>query len=81
MVLLQDYTSKTKEEALEKKPFATFTITIDNVTGPYGKIDKASTIEEICGSGIVDKQLVYVYADKAGLIPYDKDTFPTIIIK
>lgn len=81
LVLLQDYTSKTKEEALGKKPFATFTITIDNVTGPYGKIDKASTIEEICGSGIVDKQLVYVYADKAGLIPYDKDTFPTIIIK
>lgn len=81
LVLLQDYTSKTKEEALEKKPFATFTITIDNVTGPYGKIDKASTIEEICGSGIVDKQLVYVYADKAGLIPYDEDTFPTIIIK
>lgn len=81
LILLQDYTSKTKEEALEKKPFATFTITLDNVTGPYGKIDNTSTIEEICGSGIVDKQLVYVYADKAGLIPYDEDTFPTIIIK
>lgn len=81
LILLQDYTSKTKEEALEKKPFATFTITIDNVTGPYGKIDKSSTIEEICGSGIVDKQLVYVYADKAGVIPYDEDTFPSIIIK
>lgn len=80
LILLQDYTSKTKEEALEKKPFATFTITLDNVTVPYGKIDNTSTIEEICGSGIVDKQLVYVYADKAGLIPYSKDTFPSIII-
>ena len=79
LILLQDHTS----EFNEKNPFATFNITIDNVTGPYGKIESGQTMEDICASQIADKQLVYMYVDKAtpSLIPYTDDKYPTITIK
>ena len=83
VILLQDHTSASTEEFNEKNPFATFNITIDNVTGPYGKIESGQTMEDICASQIVDKQLVYMYVDKATptLIPYASDKYPTITIK
>ena len=83
VILLQDHTSASTEEFNEKNPFATFNITIDNVTGPYGKIGSGQTMEDICASQIVDKQLVYMYVDKATptLIPYAPDKYPTITIK
>ena len=83
VILLQDHTSASTEEFNEKNPFATFNITIDNVTGPYGKIGSGQTMEDICASQIVDKQLVYMYVDKATptLIPYASDKYPTITIK
>ena len=83
VILLQDHTSASTEEFNEKNPFATFNITIDNVTGPYGKIESGQTMEDICASQIVDKQLVYMYVDKATptLIPYVSDKYPTITIK
>ncbi len=83
LVLLQDHTSASTEEFNEKNPFATFNITIDNVTGPYGKIASGQTMEDICASQIADKQLVYTYVDKAtpSLIPYTSDKYPTITIK
>ena len=83
VILLQDHTSASTEEFNEKNPFATFNITIDNVTGPYGKIGSGQTMEDVCASQIVDKQLVYMYVDKATptLIPYTSDKYPTITIK
>ena len=83
VILLQDHTSASTEEFNEKNPFATFNITIDNVTGPYGKIGSGQTMEDICASQIVNKQLVYMYVDKATptLIPYASDKYPTITIK
>ena len=83
VILLQDHTSASTEDFNEKNPFATFNITIDNVTGPYGKIESGQTMEDICASQIVDKQLVYMYVDKATptLIPYASDKYPTITIK
>lgn len=83
LILLQDHTSASTEEFNEKNPFATFNITIDNVTGPYGKIESGQTMEDICASQIADKQLVYTYVDKAtpSLIPYTSDKYPTITIK
>ena len=83
VILLQDHTSASTEEFNEKNPFATFNITIDNVTGPYGKIGSGQAMEDICASQIVDKQLVYMYVDKATptLIPYASDKYPTITIK
>ena len=71
------------EEFNEKNQFATFNITIDNVTGPYGKIASGQTMEEICASQNAEKQLVYMYVDKATptLIPYTSDKYPTITIK
>lgn len=83
LILLQDHTSTSTEVFNEKNPFATFNITIDNVTGPYGKIASGQTMEDICASQIVDKQLVYMYVDKATptLIPYASDKYPTITIK
>ena len=83
LILLQDHTSASTEEFNEKNPFATFNITIDNVTGPYGKIASGQTMEEICASQNAEKQLVYMYVDKATptLIPYASDKYPTITIK
>ena len=83
LVLLQDHTSTSTEVFNEKNPFATFNITIDNVTGPYGKIASGQTMEEICASQNAEKQLVYMYVDKATpvLIPYASDKYPTITIK
>ncbi len=39
-------------------------------------------MEDICASQIADKQLVYMYVDKATptLIPYTDDKYPTITI-
>ena len=83
LVLLQDHTSTSTEVFNEKNPFATFNITIDNVTGPYGKIASGQTMEDICASQNAEKQLVYMYVDKATptLIPYTSDKYPTITIK
>ena len=83
LILLQDHTSTSTEVFNEKNPFATFNITIDNVTGPYGKIASGQAMEDICASQIVEKQLVYMYVDKATptLIPYASDKYPTITIK
>lgn len=83
LVLLQDHTSTSTEVFNEKNPFATFNITIDNVTGPYGKIASGQNMEDICASQNAEKQLVYMYVDKATptLIPYASDKYPTITIK
>ena len=83
LILLQDHTSTSTEVFNEKNPFATFNITIDNVTGPYGKIASGQTMEDICASQNAEKQLVYMYVDKAtpALIPYASDKYPTITIK
>ena len=83
LILLQDHTSTSTEVFNEKNPFATFNITIDNITGPYGKIASGQTMEEICASQNAEKQLVYMYVDKATptLIPYASDKYPTITIK
>lgn len=83
LILLQDHTSTSTEVFNEKNPFATFNITIDNVTGPYGKIASGQTMEEICASQNAEKQLVYMYVDKAtpALIHYASDKYPTITIK
>lgn len=83
LILLQDHTSTSTEVFNEKNPFATFNITIDNVTGPYGKIASGQTMEDICASQNAEKQLVYMYVDKATptLIPYASDKYPTITIK
>ena len=83
LILLQDHTSTSTEVFNEKNPFTTFNITIDNVTGPYGKIASGQTMEEICASQNAEKQLVYMYVDKATptLIPYASDKYPTITIK
>lgn len=86
LILLQDHTSTSTEEFNEKNPFATFNITIDNVTGPYGKITKGDTMENMCGSSIADKQLIYLYGDHCGegntasLIPYSKEVYPTVVL-
>lgn len=86
LILFQDYTSKTRDEIINNKPFSTLNVTIDNVTGPYGKISNNLTMEEICASGVDEKQLIYMHGDhysetnKAALIPYSEDMYPKIII-
>lgn len=83
LILLQDHTSANYDEFDSKNPFGSFSITLDNVTGPYGKIESGQAMEDICASHIANKQLVYMYVDKASprLIPYSELKYPTIIIK
>lgn len=81
MAMMQDYTSKTSEEAQANNLFGNGKITINiiNCVGPNGKITMPNDISEICGSKD-EKQLVYVYYSKGGLIDYDSSKYPIVNI-
>lgn len=87
-ILLQDYTTKytsASENPATANLFAPEKITINfkNCYGPQGKI--MGSVEDICGSGIADKQVIYVYANyekegnKAAVVPFgDGSRYPTV---
>lgn len=78
-IIFQDYTSKTAQEAQEANQFGKLTLNIQNLTKPDGAVLNTEDIPSICGTG--DKnQVLYVYVDKEGLIPYG-DRYPAITIK
>ncbi|MBQ8132432.1 MAG: hypothetical protein IJ193_08075 [Bacilli bacterium] len=73
-LLLQDYTSKTAEEAEAANRFANLEIVFENCYGPGGmKIE--GTAENLVGG---DNQVVYMYRDKGGIVAYDATKFPKI---
>ena len=81
MILCQDYTS-TKAKVDTNNLFAPskISISIENCTGPNGKIN-FGTPESVSGTGDLN-QLLYVYRDKGTpkLLPYtdNADKYPTI---
>ena len=82
-LLLEDYTSGTKEKEEENNLFAPDKITINfiNCYGPNGKI-MASSPSEVCGTKDVKTQVVYVYNDAGGSVAYeDGSRYPTITFK
>jgi hypothetical protein len=81
MLLLQDYTSKSEEEAIESKQFHNLIINIQNCTKPDGtKITAPANMADICATGD-ENQLIYMYDDWRGVIPYDENIYPTINIR
>lgn len=76
MLVMQDYTSKTAEEAIKNNRFANLTIRFIDCYGPYGRITE-KPLEEICGSQD-SNQLMYIYS-KEGIVPYSKDRYPKVL--
>ena len=76
--LLQHYTSKNAAEVETNNLFANMTINIQNLVKPDGTTLQPVDPALICGSG--NNQIIYLYADKVGLIGYDANRYPTINI-
>ncbi len=84
LICCQDYTSKTAEEAIANNLFGAdkVTININNLVGPYGKVEAPADMAEVCGSKLVEKQLIMVTVDKnGGLQPYNEANFPKLNIQ
>ena len=82
-LMFQDYTSGSTEAETENNLFGPdkITVNVTNCYGPDGKKISASNIADVCGTG-KDGQLIYVYCDKSGVIPYgDGSRYPIINIK
>ena len=82
MIIMEDYTSKSNEEAISNNLFGDNKITINiiNCIGPNGKkITAPSDLSTICGTGD-EKQIIYVYYDEGGLVAYGKSKYPIINI-
>ena len=77
MILLQDYTSTSAEQANEDNQFAKLTINIQNCTGPNGKITPLD-LATICGTQ-KDDQLIYMWDNYRKHTAYG-DKYPTITI-
>ena len=72
-LLLEDYTSKTKEEYLEQKRFHNLDIQFVNCYGPFGKIE--GTAEELFAAG--EKRVAVLSVDADHLFPtYNEAEFP-----
>ena len=79
MILLQDYTSKSQEEAAASEQFKKITINIQNCTKPDGtKITMPEDLSTICGSQD-ENQILYLYDAYRGVVPYNTQ-YPTINI-
>lgn len=72
-LLLEDYTSKTKEEYFEQKRFHNLDIQFVNCYGPFGKIE--GTAEELFAAG--EKRVAVLSVDADYLVPtYNEAEFP-----
>ena len=72
-LILEDYTSKTKEEYLEQKRFHNLDIQFVNCYGPFGKIE--GTAEELFSNN--ENQVAYIYVDADLSLPaYNEAEFP-----
>lgn len=83
MVILEDYTSKSAEESKTADRFNADKVTINiiNCNGPQGKITAPEDMSTIIGSQD-QNQLIYVYNDKEGFVPYqdNEKRYPKIVI-
>lgn len=77
LLLLQDYTSKTAEDAIANNLFGEGKISISfkNVRYPNGEAIVPEDAGQICVGGDMP-QVVYVYRDKGGMVSYDETTYP-----
>ena len=78
MILLQDYTSHSAEEANEVNQFAKLTINIMNVTKPDGNKIQPIELSSICGSRD-ENQIIYMW-DSYRMHTNYGDKYPTINI-
>lgn len=78
MILLQDYTSTSAEEADENNQFAKITINIQNCTKPDGSKLENCDLKDICGTQD-DKQIIYMWDEYRNHVSYS-DKYPKINI-
>jgi hypothetical protein len=82
LVLCEDYTAKTADEATTANRYAPdkLTINIENCTIAGQKAVMPADPAAVFGQN-VDGNLVTVYADKGGIVAYDAARYPTINIR
>jgi hypothetical protein len=80
MILMQDYTSGSKEAANQNNQFAKLTINIQNCTKPDGtKIVPVEDLSTIC-SCKNNNQILYIWDSWRNFTEYSAEYFPTINI-
>ena len=81
MILFQDYTSKSQEEAVENNLFGPdkITINIENFEIGGNKIETPEDIATVCGTKDAN-QLFYAYNGYEGVLAYGSDRYPKINI-
>lgn len=89
-MILQDYTSGTKEKEEENNLFSSDKVKVNfiNCTGPYGKIDAehyGTDQAHYTGNAFTDedgiqKQLVYVWNSKGNTVNYNENRYPTVTL-
>lgn len=76
-LIMEDYTSKTAEDAIAAKRFTNLTINFVNVKGPGGKLIKPDDVASICGTNNAAQQVIYVYHDADDEVkPYSSGLYP-----
>ena len=81
-MIFEDYTSGNKEKEEENNLFAPDKITVNfiNCIGPNGKIFSEDP-KNVCGTGNADTQILYVYNDYGGSVPYEESRYPKVTFK
>lgn len=76
-LIMEDYTSKSADDAMTAKRFANITVNFVNVKGPEGKLIKPDNVADICGTQDPATQCVYVYHDADKEVKaYSTDLYP-----
>ena len=82
LILLQDYTSGSKEKADENNIFHKITINIQNLTKPDGsKLTPVEDLSSICSTKDPATQIIYMWDEWRNFTPYSVDVFPVINIQ
>ena len=78
MILCQDYTSQTAEEAVANNLFGAGKITVNIINCTHaGQKITFSDPSTVAGSKNAN-QIIYVYYDRTGLVAYDASKYPVI---
>lgn len=80
LIMLQDDTSTSAEEADSNDQFSKLIINLQNITKPDGtKLEPPQNLQDICGTQN-DKQIIYIWDEYRGHVAYG-DKYPNISIK
>ena len=82
LLIMEDNLGTTAENCKNDNMFSSdkLTVNITNCYGPFGKIETPDDLATICGTQDAN-QVIYIWNNKEGFVPYSTDRYPTINIK